>query len=125
METLAKLCREDPQLLMATTQKVVNVTDPASKAEGINWWMKLTKRGGEGMVVKPLDFILRGKRGLAQPAVKCRGREYLRIIYGPDYTTSENLDRKMSWPRVFADHLRSGLHDKRKSGAASGTGVEP
>ena len=27
----------------------------------------------------------RGKKGLVQPAVKCRGREYLRIIYGPDY----------------------------------------
>jgi protein phosphatase len=45
------------------------------------------------MVVKPLDFIARGKRGLVQPAVKCRGREYLRIIYGPDYTSPENLSR--------------------------------
>jgi len=45
------------------------------------------------MVVKPLDFIVRGPRGLAQPAVKCRGREYLRIIYGPDYDLPENLAR--------------------------------
>jgi hypothetical protein len=45
------------------------------------------------MVVKPLDFILRGRRGLAQPAVKCRGPEYLRIIYGPDYDAADNLDR--------------------------------
>ena len=45
------------------------------------------------MVVKPHDFILRGKRGLVQPAVKCRGLEYLRIIYGPDYTAEENLFR--------------------------------
>ena len=49
--------------------------------------------GGEGMVVKPLDFVAKGRRGLAQPAVKCRGREYLRIIYGPEYTTPGNLDR--------------------------------
>jgi protein phosphatase len=49
--------------------------------------------GGEGMVVKPLDFVMRGKRGLVQPAVKCRGREYLRIIYGPDYDAPENLER--------------------------------
>jgi radical SAM superfamily enzyme YgiQ (UPF0313 family) len=34
---------------------------------------------------------LRGSRALAQPAVKCRGREYLRIIYGPDYTTDQNI----------------------------------
>ena len=93
MDTLAKVCREDPELLLATSYKVVDVTDPASQAEGVAWWTELTGRGGEGMVVKPLDFILRGRRGLAQPAVKCRGREYLRIIYGPDYTADENLSR--------------------------------
>jgi protein phosphatase len=93
METLAKLCPEDPHLLMPTVYKVVDVTDPAGQAEGIDWWLKLTQLGGEGMVVKPLDFILQGKRGLAQPAVKCRGREYLRIIYGPEYTADGNLAR--------------------------------
>lgn len=45
------------------------------------------------MVVKPLDFILRGKRGLAQPAIKCRGWEYQRIIYGPECTADEHLPR--------------------------------
>jgi protein phosphatase len=93
MDTLAKLCREDPDLLRATSWKVVDVTDPAKATEGVGWWTELTGRGGEGMVVKPLDFLLRGRRGLAQPAVKCRGREYLRIIYGPDYTADENLTR--------------------------------
>ena len=44
-------------------------------------------------MVKPLEFVARGKRGLVQPAVKCRGREYLRIIYGPDYTHDEHLAR--------------------------------
>ena len=53
----------------------------------------LTGRGGEGMVIKPLGFLARGRRGLVQPALKCRGREYLRIIYGPDYTLPENLER--------------------------------
>lgn len=93
MDTLAKVCREAPDLLLATSYKVVDVTDPAKVEEGAGWWTKLTGRGGEGMVVKPLDFILRGRRGLAQPAVKCRGREYLRIIYGPDYTANENISR--------------------------------
>jgi protein phosphatase len=45
------------------------------------------------MVVKPLEFVVRGPKGLAQPAVKCRGREYLRIIYGPEYTAPANLER--------------------------------
>jgi len=93
MDTLAKICREDSELLLATPYKVVDVTDPAKVVEGSGWWAELTGRGGEGMVVKPLDFILRGHRGLAQPAVKCRGREYLRIIYGPDYTADENISR--------------------------------
>jgi protein phosphatase len=96
MDTLAKACREDPELLLSTSHKVVDVTDPESVTEGAGWWTDLTGRGGEGMVVKPLDFILRGKRGLAQPAVKCRGREYLRIIYGPDYTADENISRLRS-----------------------------
>jgi protein phosphatase len=96
MDTLAKVCREAPDLLLATAYKVVDVTDPAKVEEGVSWWTELTGRGGEGMVVKPLDFILRGRRGLAQPAVKCRGREYLRIIYGPDYTAEENISRLRS-----------------------------
>jgi protein phosphatase len=93
MDMLAKVCREDPEVLLATSYKLVDVTDPCSAESGVGWWRERTGRGGEGMVVKPLDFILRGSRGLAQPAVKCRGREYLRIIYGPDYTTDKNISR--------------------------------
>jgi protein phosphatase len=83
-------------MLVATPFLVVDVNDPDQAAAAVQWWETLTAQGGEGMVVKPLDFIARGKRGLIQPAVKCRGREYLRIIYGPDYTAAENLDRLRS-----------------------------
>jgi protein phosphatase len=93
METLASICQEDPKLLVATPYKVVDLNDPASEAAAIDWWEELTGRGGEGMVVKPFDFISRGRRGPAQPALKCRGPEYLRIIYGPEYTLPENLER--------------------------------
>ena len=96
MDTLAEVCRHEPRLLLATPYKVVDVTDPASQDDGTNWWLELTGHGGEGMVVKPLSFITKGKRGLAQPAVKCRGQEYLRIIYGPEYTAKEHLDRLRS-----------------------------
>jgi protein phosphatase len=94
MSTLAKLCN-DP-LLFATPYKVIDVTDPDSQEEGIKWWEELTGRGGEGMVVKPLGFVAKGQRGLAQPALKCRGQEYLRIIYGPEYTAPEHLTRLRS-----------------------------
>ncbi len=93
METLAGVCSADPELLLATPYRVVDVTDTASEAEAVAWWEELTGRGGEGMVVKPLDFIARDRRGLVQPALKTRGREYLRIIYGPEYDLPENLDR--------------------------------
>lgn len=80
--------------LMFTTQfHTVDLSDPASEREAIAWWEEMTGRGGEGMVVKPIDFISRGTRGLNQPAVKCRGPEYLRIIYGPEYTSPENLEQ--------------------------------
>ncbi len=92
METLAKLCAADPEVLLATPHRVVDLTDAASEQDGIDWWTELTERGGEGMVVKPIDFIARGRRGLIQPAVKCRGPEYLRIIYGPEYTRPEHLE---------------------------------
>lgn len=93
MATLAGVCAHDPQLLLATEFKEVDLTDSVSEGAGIEWWSQLTDRGGEGMVVKPLDFIVRGTKGLVQPAVKCRGREYLRIIYGPDYTAERHLSR--------------------------------
>lgn len=96
MTTLKRLCDADEGLLLATAYLGVDATDPASQATGISWWEELTSRGGEGMVVKPLEFIARGPKGLVQPAVKCRGREYLRIIYGPEYTAPENLDRLRS-----------------------------
>jgi hypothetical protein len=57
---------------------------------------ELTASGSEGMVVKPMTFAPRGRRGLVQPAIKCRGREYLRIIYGPEYTAPQHLERLRS-----------------------------
>ena len=97
METLARVCRSSGNaMLMATPYKIVDITDASSQDAGVCWWDELTGRGGEGMVVKPLDFIAKGRKGIVQPAVKCRGREYLRIIYGPEYTAPENLERLRS-----------------------------
>ncbi len=96
METLDKLCERGAPVLFTTSRLVVDVTDAASEAEGVRWWESLTGRGTEGMVVKPLDFVARGRRGIVQPAIKCRGPEYLRIIYGPEYTRPENIERLRS-----------------------------
>jgi protein phosphatase len=93
MALMAELAAADPALLVATPYRVVDLADAAAVAGAVAWWEELTDAGGEGMVVKPLDFVARGKKGLLQPAIKCRGAEYLRIIYGPDYTVPEHLDR--------------------------------
>jgi protein phosphatase len=93
MQTLKKICDAGDELLLPTNYLVVDVTDPASEQAGIHWWDELTRQGGEGMVVKPFDFVTLSSRGLVQPALKCRGKEYLRIIYGPEYALPQNLER--------------------------------
>ncbi len=93
METLGRMCAQDGQLLLATEYRIVELEDAESRGAGVDWWDGLTDRGGEGMVVKPFDFVARGKKDIVQPALKCRGREYLRIIYGAEYTASGNLER--------------------------------
>jgi protein phosphatase len=96
METLHRLAAADPGFLLATPFVEVDLSDEAALEAASRWWVELTGRGGEGMVVKPLDFIARGQKGLVQPALKCRGPEYLRIIYGPEYTADDQLPRLRS-----------------------------
>jgi len=93
MEQLERFCREDSDLFMTTAFRVIDVGQADSVKSGAGWWESMTEKGGEGMVVKPLHFVHRTSKGIAQPAVKCRGREYLRIIYGPEYTLPEHLER--------------------------------
>jgi protein phosphatase len=83
----------DPMLFRATDWKRVNLEDALSVKQAIDWWQELTTKGGEGMVVKPVEFAPTKAGRALQPAVKCRGREYLRIIYGPEYLAPENLPR--------------------------------
>ncbi|MGP4047830.1 polynucleotide kinase-phosphatase [Streptomyces sp. 2A115] len=104
-------------LLQTTRRLFVDTGDPASVQAGVDWWLEMTGRGGEGMVVKPVEAVVRrgsprssevesggGAGRLVQPGIKCRGREYLRIIYGPEYTRPENLDRLRG---RFLNHKRS------------------
>lgn len=93
LELADRLVEAEPELVRATSHRFVDVTDPDSEARATSWWQQLTDSGGEGMVVKPAANLTRGRRGVVQPGLKVRGREYLRIIYGPDYTAPENLAR--------------------------------
>ncbi len=93
MTQLTELCRHDTVLFKETKILAVNLASTEECRAAELWWEEMTANGGEGMVVKPLDFITKSKKGYAQPAVKCRGKEYLRIIYGPNYDMPENLER--------------------------------
>ncbi|MER6242364.1 polynucleotide kinase-phosphatase [Streptomyces griseorubiginosus] len=103
---LDRLVEHDPTGLLQTTRRLyVDTGDPESVRAGVDWWLEMTGRGGEGMVVKPLGAVVRSTEGrLVQPGIKCRGREYLRIIYGPEYTRPENLERLR---KRFLNHKRS------------------
>ncbi|GLW96595.1 polynucleotide kinase-phosphatase [Microtetraspora sp. NBRC 16547] len=77
-------------LIAPTRHAFVSLDSEQERANAIEWWSELTAAGGEGMVVKPVDHT----PGRIQPGIKVRGREYLRIIYGPDYTESLDVLRR-------------------------------
>ncbi len=91
MTTISAFTEAGAPLLQRTDYRLVDLDDPESEAAATAWWETLTGGGGEGMVVKPLSFVAEDRRGLVQPAVKCRGRDYLRIIYGPEYSEAGTL----------------------------------
>lgn len=93
METIAKYITGVDLVFIKTPYIRVDTEDEASVESAVHWWLTLTEGGGEGMVVKPESFIAVNNGSLLQPAVKCRGREYLRIIYGAEYLEPEHLVR--------------------------------
>jgi protein phosphatase len=100
LEVLGRLCDRAPATLRRTESITVTLGGRSGAQRTVeaatDWWLELTGAGGEGMVVKPASVVHRGPKGLAQPGIKCRGREYLRIIYGPEYTAEANLLRLRS-----------------------------
>ncbi|MFF0631610.1 polynucleotide kinase-phosphatase [Nocardia sp. NPDC004151] len=97
LERIDRLVAADPEFFTATGRRVVDLAAPESEAAATAWWTELTLAGGEGMVVKPLESLVAGTGSRSgrpvQPGVKCRGPEYLRIIYGPEYLRPGQLDR--------------------------------
>jgi polynucleotide kinase-phosphatase len=91
LENIKAFCDHNKKYLMVTANKLVDLNDETSMQQAIDWWTDLTAKGGEGMVVKPLDYITSSKGRTVQPAMKCRGSEYLRIIYGAEYDLGDNL----------------------------------
>lgn len=88
-----RLAAAAPATFRATRTTMVDLDDEVSVTAAISWWEELTAAGGEGMVVKPVDVVARWKGSVVQPGVKCRGPEYLRLIYGAEYTSPGQLSR--------------------------------
>ena len=93
LEEIDALIDHEPETLRRTDRRFVDLSDDALVQQATDWWYSLTEAGGEGVVVKPAEPIVTTRRGFVQPGVKCRGREYLRIIYGPEYLEPANLQR--------------------------------
>ncbi|GAA2755574.1 polynucleotide kinase-phosphatase [Actinopolymorpha rutila] len=87
---LAELAKLEGDLITPTRHRFVDLASPDERDAATQWWLDLTADGGEGMVVKPAHLV----EGRVQPGIKVRGREYLRIIYGPDYTDSLDVLRE-------------------------------
>jgi len=115
LEMIDRLVAAGPQVYQRTDRRFVDLADEVTKAEATRWWTDLTAGGGEGMVVKPVDTIVGERRRLVQPGVKCRGPEYLRIIYGPEYLEPANLDRLRA---------RSLGHKRSMAGRELALGIE-
>jgi protein phosphatase len=93
MRHVTEICARDPAVLLATIWREVSLNDETAIGNTISWWADLTQGGGEGLVMKPGKFVALGSKGLIQPALKVRGVEYLRLIYGPEYTILGKLER--------------------------------
>lgn len=93
MENIRKYITGIDPVYMETPYLCVDTEDEQSVQAGVDWWLSLTANGGEGMVVKPETYTAKQGFKLLQPAVKCRGREYLRIIYGAEYLEPDHLKR--------------------------------
>ncbi|MCW2776192.1 MAG: metallophosphoesterase [Nocardioides sp.] len=86
---LEQLARIDDPLVRPTRHRFVELSSTAERDAATRWWLELTESGGEGMVVKPAHLV----GGGVQPGLKVRGRDYLRLVYGPDYLESLDLLR--------------------------------
>ena len=118
LEEALRLHQADPGLFQETRCLTVDLDDPAQEEEAIAWWRGLTQNGGEGAVVKPIDFIPQGNHSNIQPAVKVRGPEYLRIIYGPEV-------RPHRQHRAAPPPLPTDQAERRPPGVRAGTGGPP
>ena len=119
MNTIAKIADANSDLLIKTQYQVVSLSDQEQLANATDWWLSHTESLGEGMVVKPFNFIEKGRKGIVQPALKVRGREYLRIIYGMDYLQAHNLirlkDRGLGTKRRLAfNEFKLGVESLRR-----------
>ncbi len=96
MRISERLAEHGGPMMTVTDYRIARTDDDAVLSALAQWWEERTSRGSEGMVVKPRAFIAHGEKGIVQPALKVRGREYLRIIYGPEYDAPEHLSRLKS-----------------------------
>ncbi len=122
MDVLHAVASHGGEPFIKTPFRFLALDDQNAIDDCIRWWDELSTEAAEGLVVKPLFGVPRGRRGLAQPAIKCRTPEHLRLVYGPEYDLIENR-----WQLVNRDalnHRREKHKRVLKQFALSIDGVE-
>jgi protein phosphatase len=96
IEVLSRIAKSGAGFVIPTRHQTVSTSDRGTWEQTIRWWEEIANDFSEGFVVKPFPFVPRGRRGSAQPALKCRSAEHLRLVYGPDYDTRDNRESLVS-----------------------------
>lgn len=109
MEVLQSIVQRAGDPLSPTIYQTFSLDDERAIEKCCAWWNELSESGAEGVVVKPLYFAPRGRRGLAQPGIKCRGNEHLRMVYGPEYDLLANR-----WDLAGRDALKRRREKHRR-----------
>ncbi len=98
LKNIQKIVNQNPVLLKKTAYKIADLEDEKTCEAVIDWWLEMDAKGKEGIVIKPTQFISYNERKLIIPMLNCFGREFLRLIYGGDYTETGHLIRLRDRP---------------------------
>jgi protein phosphatase len=116
LEEIARIKLNTSNVFRSTQFLMVDTDNEVSIKKAVKWWHDLTNAGGEGCVIKTLDYTIKQNGKLLQPMIKCRGREYLRLIYGPTYSMQKKLDSLI--------HSRAVWRKRRLALAEFALGIE-
>lgn len=101
---LSAFSQGHPTRVRALRSEVLDLQDHDHRRSLVAWWQELSEAGAPGIIVKPVTLELFVNHEYLQPAMKVRGREALRMVYGPFYTEHD----------LLAHHRTRSLKERRE-----------